>query len=86
MVDAVEKVSLFPGWASRSYHNSEANPQEGDINSAGSNCLCNSSYILIGSEFSLDVFVSGFAASYLPPEAATRSQRAFMKLAKGVLT
>ncbi|KAL5513260.1 hypothetical protein ACEPAH_3658 [Sanghuangporus vaninii] len=33
-------------------------------------------------EFALEVFVSGFAASYVPPEYATRSQRAFMRLAK----
>lgn len=28
--DGVEKVSLFPGWASRSYHNAEAQPKEGE--------------------------------------------------------
>ncbi|KAH8832858.1 hypothetical protein DL96DRAFT_1583663 [Flagelloscypha sp. PMI_526] len=32
--------------------------------------------------FSVDIFVSGFASSHRPPEFATRSQKAFMKLAK----
>ncbi|KAH8111003.1 hypothetical protein DFH11DRAFT_708254 [Phellopilus nigrolimitatus] len=59
---AVEKVSLFPGWAARRYHGEEAGRYS--------------------AEFSLEVFVSGFAASYVPPESATRSQRAFMRLAK----
>ncbi|KAI5121638.1 hypothetical protein M0805_001166 [Coniferiporia weirii] len=60
---AVEKVSLFPGWAARAYHSAEKERKG-------------------ASEFSLEVYVSGFAASYVPPEAATRSQRAFMRLAK----
>ncbi|KII87267.1 hypothetical protein PLICRDRAFT_163283 [Plicaturopsis crispa FD-325 SS-3] len=33
--------------------------------------------------FDVDVFVSGFASSRRPPELATRSQRAFLRLAKG---
>ncbi|KAF8523002.1 hypothetical protein JB92DRAFT_2885742 [Gautieria morchelliformis] len=36
-----------------------------------------------GAEFGLDVYVSGFASSVRPLEAATRSQRAFYRLAKG---
>ena len=34
-------------------------------------------------EFGLDVYVSGFASSLRPLEAATRSQKAFYRLAKG---
>jgi hypothetical protein len=33
--------------------------------------------------FGIDVFVSGFAANQRPPEQASRSQRAFIRLAKG---
>lgn len=33
-------------------------------------------------EFSVDVHISGFASSLRPPELATRSQRAFMKIAR----
>ncbi|KAF9554965.1 hypothetical protein CPC08DRAFT_782165 [Agrocybe pediades] len=33
--------------------------------------------------FDLEVFVSGYVISYRPPENASRSQRAFMRLAKG---
>jgi hypothetical protein len=36
----------------------------------------------IPAEFSLDVHISGFASSLRPPELATRSQRAFMKIAR----
>ena len=34
-------------------------------------------------EFGLDVYVSGFASSVRPLEVATRSQKAFYRLAKG---
>ncbi|EJD07644.1 uncharacterized protein FOMMEDRAFT_164569 [Fomitiporia mediterranea MF3/22] len=61
--DSVEKVSLFPGWAARRYHDPDMEGKE-------------------AAEFALEVFISGFAASYVPPESATRSQRAFMRLAK----
>ncbi|KAL1748148.1 hypothetical protein HDZ31DRAFT_30199 [Schizophyllum fasciatum] len=33
--------------------------------------------------FEVDVYVSGFASAHSPPELASRSQRAFMRLAKG---
>ncbi|KAF8586371.1 hypothetical protein K439DRAFT_1387305 [Ramaria rubella] len=36
-----------------------------------------------GAEFGLDVFVSGFASTLRPPEVASRSQKAFYRLAKG---
>ena len=39
--------------------------------------------MIVAAEFALEVFISGFAASYVPPESATSSQRAFMRLAKG---
>ncbi|KAF7983739.1 hypothetical protein HWV62_19705 [Athelia sp. TMB] len=37
----------------------------------------------VESSFGVDVFVSGYASNHRPPEASTRSQRAFMRLAKG---
>ena len=33
--------------------------------------------------FGVDVFISGYASNRRPPEFATRSQRAFLRLAKG---
>ncbi|KAF8328451.1 uncharacterized protein EI90DRAFT_3065404 [Cantharellus anzutake] len=38
------------------------------------------------SSFTVEVFVSGYAYSLRPPESASRSQKAFMKLAKGFAT
>lgn len=38
----------------------------------------------IGAQFSLDVFVSGYASISRPPDSATRSQKAFMRVAKGL--
>lgn len=34
--------------------------------------------------FGIDVFVSGFASNHRPAEQASRSQRAFIRLAKGM--
>lgn len=34
-------------------------------------------------QFAIEIFVDGYASSARPPELATRSQRAFMRLAKG---
>ena len=36
----------------------------------------------VAAELLMEVYVSGFAASYVPPEFATRSQKAFMRIAK----
>lgn len=41
-------------------------------------------FLLDGLEDSLDVFVSGFASSSRPPDQASRSQKAFIRLAKGM--
>lgn len=71
----IEKVMLFPGWATRRYFG-----REGECMSKSFSDHYVSQRIL--AEFSVDVHISGFASSSRPPELATRSQRAFMKMAK----
>lgn len=71
----IEKVTLFPGWATRRYLG-----REGE-------CMLKTfsgHYVSqrMPAEFSVDVHVSGFASSLRPPELATRSQRALMKMAR----
>lgn len=39
--------------------------------------------LLVPRPFEVEVFVSGYAISYRPPGHITRSQRAFIRLAKG---
>ena len=39
--------------------------------------------LLVPRPFEVDVFVSGYAISYRPPEKISRSQKAFIRLAKG---
>ncbi|CAE7092640.1 unnamed protein product [Rhizoctonia solani] len=63
-----EKLTLFPGWAVRRY--------------------VNGTPLVFKHEddvhpFSVDIFVSGFASSLRTPDQATRSQKAFMRLARG---
>ena len=38
---------------------------------------------LVPRPFEVEVFVSGYAISYRPPEKISRSQKAFVRLAKG---
>ncbi|KAG8974918.1 hypothetical protein FRC05_006595 [Tulasnella sp. 425] len=60
-VKGLEKVTLFPGYATKRFH---GNPTRQN-------------------EFAIDIFVDGYASSLRPPELASRSQKAFMRLAKG---
>jgi hypothetical protein len=39
--------------------------------------------VLVPRPFEVEVFVSGYAISYKPPEKISRSQKAFIRLAKG---
>ncbi|TFY81111.1 hypothetical protein EWM64_g2908, partial [Hericium alpestre] len=59
-----EKVILFPGWASRRYHEGYS----ADIQ---------------GAPFDIEVFVSGYAVKERALGAMSRSQKAFIKVAKG---
>ncbi|ELU43400.1 hypothetical protein AG1IA_02579 [Rhizoctonia solani AG-1 IA] len=63
-----EKLALFPGWAVRRY------PNEGSLVSMKHDEV---------QRFAVDIFVSGFASSLRTPDQATRSQKAFMRLARG---
>ena len=71
----IEKVMLFPGWATRRYLG-----REGECMSTN----FSDHYVSqpMPAEFSVDVHISGFASSLRPPDLATRSQRAFMKIAR----
>ncbi|TFK39506.1 hypothetical protein BDQ12DRAFT_712190 [Crucibulum laeve] len=63
-----EVVNLFPGWAARRY------PKEHIYRITDDRTP---------TPFEVEVFVSGFAISHRSPEHASRSQRAFIRLAKG---
>jgi hypothetical protein len=83
----VEKLTLFPGWAVRRYSNDGVLVKQGVSNLCCRFDLCR--YLMLSvslgdvQRFTVDVFVSGFASSLRTPEQATRSQRAFMRLARG---
>ncbi|KAJ1306602.1 hypothetical protein OPQ81_007601 [Rhizoctonia solani] len=63
-----EKLALFPGWAVRRY------PNEGPLVNLKQDDV---------QHFGVDIFVSGYASSLRTPDQATRSQKAFMRLARG---
>ncbi|KAG8897265.1 hypothetical protein FRB99_008273 [Tulasnella sp. 403] len=65
-----EKLSLFPGFALKRY----ANRGDGESKEKSGT---------VEGEFSIELFVEGYATSMRPPELASRSQKAFMRLAKG---
>ena len=71
----IEKVMLFPGWATRRYLG-----RDGECMSK----TFSGHYVSqrMPAEFSVDMQISGFASSLRGPELATRSQRTFMKMAK----
>ncbi|TDL24014.1 hypothetical protein BD410DRAFT_786728 [Rickenella mellea] len=63
---SIESIALFPGWATRRFHQEQSKTPESEGIS----------------QFSLDIFVSGYATTSSPPEYATRSQKAFMRVAR----
>lgn len=75
-----DEVTLFPGWASlclASEHEDESKQP--------SCCACFTRLkgLLFVDAFDLLVYVSGYATTRRPPECLTRSQRAFLRLARG---
>jgi len=78
----MDEVTLFPGWASRCY------VKELEHESKLVSC-CTSVFqlkcLLFLGTFDLDVYVSGYATTRRSPEFLTRSQRGFLRLAKGAL-
>lgn len=80
-----EIVNIFPGWASRRFTTGR---QSGDEGVCGPILSINALDIPTYKDlhpFDLEVFVSGYAISHRPPENASRAQRAFIRMAKGVL-
>lgn len=75
-VATIDEVHLFPGWATRHLHGPDE--PEGKLAPPPSSC---SNSPLTGT-FDVVLHVSGFATSRRTPEFLTRSQRAFLKLAR----
>ena len=73
----IEKVMLFPGWATRRYLG-----RDGECMSKTYSGHYVSLSQRMPAEFSVDLHISGFASSLRPPELGTTSQRAFMKMAR----
>lgn len=86
----IESLSLFPGWAARKYGAGGSGVDgvfcrllraigysEGLLGAS----VTSSNFV----DFEVDVFISGYAYSYRESGTASRSQRAFMRLAKGQL-
>ena len=78
-----ETITLFPGWAARRY------PCVASGNSGPEGTLTGCLRLGFSTKgqhtetFEVDVFISGFASSYRSLDMASRSQRAFLRLAKG---
>jgi hypothetical protein len=77
-----ELVNVFPGWAVRRYARNTASQGSCHFNFWPPSLILDFEY-KGPNPFEVDVFVSGYAISYRPPEKASRSQRAFIRLAKG---
>lgn len=78
-----EKLALFPGWAVRRYAGDGVLIQRGMVLIVTLAILM----LIDGQDdiqrFKVDIFVSGFASSLRTPDQATRSQKTFMRLARG---
>lgn len=82
--NGVDMITLFPGWATRRYQKAGGSAGAGVEGNA--KAICKSvvlSELLHLDSFGVDVFISGYASNCRPPGLATRSQRAFLRLAKG---
>ncbi|KAF8552873.1 hypothetical protein OG21DRAFT_1415345 [Imleria badia] len=79
-VATIDEVHLVPGWATK--HPRSPTPDEPE---SESHCLCSIPALIVLSTDAFDVVlhISGFATSRRIPEFLTRSQRAFLKLARG---
>ena len=82
-VGNTEVINVFPGWAARRY--AQGSTSEGSFLQITCPHLFKSSktYQVFPRPFEVEVFVSGYAISYRPPEKISRSQKAFIRLAKG---
>lgn len=77
----MEEVTLFPGWASR--RDVSGHEHESECLLLCANVILKG--LLFPDAFDLYICVSGYATTRRPPEFLTRSQRAFLRLAKGTL-
>lgn len=80
-IATVDEVHLFPGWATKQWHRPKPDEPEG-----GLLCFCSitAPIILLTGTFDVVLHVSGFATSRRTSEFLTRSQRAFLKLARSM--
>ena len=79
-VATVDEVHLFPGWATRRPR--RPTPDEPESEPLGF-CSIPALIVLLTDTFDVVLHLSGFATSRRTPEFLTRSQRAFLKLARG---
>jgi hypothetical protein len=80
-VATVDEVHLFPGWATKRLRRPALDePESGPLGF----CLTPALIVLLTGTFDIVLHVSGFATSRRTPEFLTRSQRAFLKLARGM--
>lgn len=77
----VDEVHLVPGWATKHPRRPTPDEPESELH-----CFCSVPALTVPSTDAFDVVlhISGFATSRRMPELLTRSQRAFLKLARGV--
>lgn len=76
----IDEVSFFPGWATRRYRMVPGGKPNGELSRVFKLLAAN---LGVTESFEVDVFISGYASNQRPPEFMTRSQRAFLRLAKG---
>ena len=82
-----EEIVLFPGWAAKRYIDISGRPSGQGLSFPGATASRRLKLKTLRrptEPFEVDVFVSGYATACRPPELVTRSQRAFLRLAKGV--
>ena len=77
--NVVEMVSLFPGWAARRLHT--PSPGEGTWPSYAVHAGFLT--VVIDTHFDVEIYVAGYASKSNNPEFMSRSQRTFLRLAKG---
>lgn len=79
-----ETLNLFPGWAVRRYRKTSSGDVQGTFTCSYLQIRISTVSICAGA-FEVEVFVSGFAISHRSLENASRSQRTFIRLAKGTV-
>lgn len=84
-----ERVSLFPGWARRKYHQQESATIQGTYRNlspyARLGLRNNPRRHIDNAPFDVELYVSGFASRSSGPGFGTRAGKAFLRIAKSEL-